>query len=209
MHPLPRGFYLREATEVAPALLGKLLVRRTGAGVSAGVIVETEAYIGSRDKGAHSYPNKRTERTEVQFGPGGYAYVYTIYGMHTCFNVVVNVPQEPEVVLVRALRPVEGLELMAKRRGTTDPAELCSGPAKLCQAMDITRAQYGCDLLGGELYIRDFEPVPPQEILVSPRINIDYAQECRDYPWRYFIKGEPWVSKVAPRYRQAGRPWTP
>jgi len=109
---------LRDANAVAPELLGKLLVHRSVAGVTSGIIVEVESYIGPFDKGAHSYLNRRTERTEIQFGLGGYAYIYAIYGMHFCFNIVTNIKEKPEVVLVRALEPVEGLELMRQRRNT-------------------------------------------------------------------------------------------
>lgn len=202
MSAVLRDFYLRDANLVAPELLGKILVHRTREGVTSGMIVEVEAYVGSYDKGAHSYPYKRTERTKIQFGLGGYAYVYSIYGMHCCFNVVTNVAEEPEVVLVRALEPVEGIELMKRRRGTDSLEGLCSGPGRLCQAMGITRSQYGCDLCGEELYIEPFADIPRGGIMVSPRINIDYAEECRDYMWRYFIKGSPFVSRVSRRYRE-------
>ncbi len=205
---LERGFYLRDATSVAPELLGKLLVRRAPEGVIAGMIVEVEAYMGADDKGAHSYQNRRTARTQIQFGPGGYAYVYSIYGMHYCLNVVTNVSEKPEVVLIRALRPVEGIELMRRRRKSApDVPALCSGPGKLCQAMGITKEQYGSDLRGPELWIQPFRSIADGDILVSPRINIDYAGECRDLLWRYFIKDEPCVSKVAARYLRQTRQW--
>lgn len=113
---LPRTFYLRSVNRVAPELLGKLLVHDTPEGTTSGIIVEVEAYDGKTDKGAHSYPNKRTPRTEIQFGPGGFAYVYAIYGMHNCFNVVTGGEGDPQVALVRALEPVDGLELMTRRR---------------------------------------------------------------------------------------------
>lgn len=206
MGVLPREFYLRDANAVAVGLLGKVLVHRTAEGVTGGVIVETEAYRGQMDKGAHSYPYKRTARTEIQFGPGGYAYVYAIYGLHCCFNVVAGPAEEPEAVLVRALRPVTGLELMAQRRPKAKGrAELCNGPGKLCQALDITKAQYGADLCGSELYVEEGEVLSPRDILVSPRINIDFAEECRDYLWRYFLKDEPCVSKVPKGY--GSLPW--
>lgn len=204
---LPREFYLRDANAVARDLLGQLLVHRTWEGLAAGVIVEVEAYIGAYDKGAHSYPNKRTPRTEVQFGPGGYAYIYAIYGLHCCFNVVCNLADKPEAVLVRALEPVAGLDLMARRRGAFGELELCSGPGKLCQALAITREQYGCDLCGAELYIQPGPAVAEGNIMVSPRINIDYAEECKDYLWRYFIKDNPYVSKVPKRYASRQRPY--
>ncbi len=201
---LPREFYLRDVHTVALAMLGKKLVHRTGGGVASGVIVEVEAYGGAADKGAHSYGNRRTARTEIQFGPGGYAYTYLIYGMYTCFNVVVNREGVPEVVLVRALAPAEGIELMEKRRGHCPEAQLCAGPGRLCAALDIGRAQYGADLCGEELYLEEGWGVDPGDVLVSPRINIAYAGESRDLPWRYYLKDCPFVSKVPKSY--VGRP---
>ncbi len=197
---LLREFYLQDANTVAASLLGKLLVHKSKEGTTSGMIVETEAYLGWCDKGAHSYPNKRTARTSVQFGDGGHAYVYLIYGMYSCFNVVTNKVDVPEAVLIRALEPIEGIELMRARRPKTRDERLCSGPGCLCSAMAITRELYGCDLCGNELYILPFSDVKKEDIMVSPRINIDYAKECKDYMWRYFIKDNRYVSKVAKRY---------
>lgn len=198
---LPRAFYLRNANIVAPELLGKLLVHRSIEGITSGIIVEVESYIGPFDKGAHSYLNRRTERTEIQFGLGGYAYIYAIYGMHFCFNIVTNINERPEVVLVRALEPVDGTSLMHQRRNVKNSIDLCNGPGKLCQAMGITKKLYGYDLCNSELYLKTMQCVEEKEIMVSPRINIDYADECKDYLWRYFIQGNPYVSKVAKRYK--------
>lgn len=203
--PLPREFYLRDANLIARELLGKCLVHVTAQGTAAGIIVEAEAYVGTWDKGAHSYPMKRTPRTKVQFGPGGFAYVYGIYGMHFCFNVVTNGPEVPEVVLVRALEPVEGIPLMERRRGTQEWEALCSGPGKLCQALDITKAQYGLDLTGGELFITSGREIRNETVCVSPRINIDYAEECAALPWRYYVNGNPCVSRVPARYTRLAR----
>lgn len=198
---LPREFYMRDANTVARALLGKLLVHQSPEGLAAGMIVETEAYAGPEDDGAHSYGGRRTARTEIQFGPGGYAYVFGIYGMHNCFNAVCAGVGKPEVVLVRALEPVEGIALMEKRRGSQSLTGLCSGPGKLCAALNITKAQYGLDLCGGELFITEYKTIAADKIRTSPRINIDYAEKCRDYPWRYFLADDPHVSKVPKRYR--------
>lgn len=210
-HCLPRTFYLRDANTVAPELLGKLLVHRSAEGLTSGIIVEVEAYLGGQDKGSHSYLNRRTARTKVQFGLGGYAYVYSIYGMYTCLNIVTNLCDKPEVVLLRALQPVDGIEQMRKRRGNPEhDVDLCNGPGKLCQAMGITKAQYGCDLCGSELYLSSASPmhtIPVENIMVSPRIHIDYAEECRDYLWRYFIQDNTYVSKVAKRYRDRQQIW--
>ncbi len=203
---LERDFYLRDARVVAEELLGKCLVHRTGEGVAAGMIVETEAYVGPEDKGAHSYGGRRTVRTEAMFGEGGHAYIYLIYGMYHCFNVVAGAAGRPEAVLVRALEPVDGIELMFKRQATArkkagDISALCRGPGKLCLSMGLTKENYGQDLCGDTLYIQEYKSVERPLICVSPRINIDYAEEYRDVPWRYYIKGNPSVSRVPRRYR--------
>lgn len=190
---MKREFYLRSALEVARDLIGKQLVHVTPEGITKGIIVETEAYLGKIDPAAHSYKAPPTGRTAVQYGPGGYAYVYTIYGLHCCMNVVTNLPQVPEVVLLRALEPTGGIFLMASRRGTTDLHSLCSGPGKLTQAMGITKADYGTDLLGDTLYIEDTGVSPP-EISATPRINIDYAGDAAAYPWRFTWKDSPFLS---------------
>jgi len=201
MKKLTRKFYQRSALEVAPKLLGKTLVHKSGESVTAGVIVETEAYVGPDDKGAHSCGGVPTERTAVMYGDGGFAYVYLIYGMYSCFNVVANAKDKPEAVLIRAIEPIEGVELMKTRRKTDNLYNLCSGPGKLCQALGITRFDSGADLCGGEIYILD-NPLPENaEIRVSPRINIDYAEEYRDVLWRFFLDDNRFVSKVPKKYR--------
>jgi DNA-3-methyladenine glycosylase len=195
---LSREFYERDTLLVARELLGKHLVRNTPEGMTIGKIVETEAYIGPDDAAAHTFRSLRSKRTEVAFGPGGFAYVYLIYGMYHCFNIVTNVAEKPEVVLIRALEPVDGLELMMKRRKTDKIKNLCSGPGKLCVAMDITKRDNGVDLCGDSLYLTDGDPVPDENIATTPRINIDYAGEAKNYPWRFVIKGNKFVSVKAP-----------
>lgn len=197
---LKRDFYLRDVNSVAPELLGKLLVHKTSSGTASGMIVEVEAYSGATEKGAHSYLNKRTPRTEIQFGDGGYAYVYSIYGMHSCFNVVTNKRDIPEAVLVRALEPVDGIDLMSTRRNVQNTLDLCSGPGKLCCALGISKANYGDDLCGSDLFIEEYKTFSKKEIAVSPRINIDYAGEDAKLLWRYFIKDNMYVSKVPKKY---------
>lgn len=197
---LNRDFYLRPALHVAPELLGKLLVHETAEGLAAGMICEVEAYVGPEDDGAHSYRNRRTARTEIQYGPGGFSYVFGIYGMHSCFNVVTAAEGKPEVVLVRALEPVKGIELMRRRRGKDELKQLCSGPGKLCQALGIGKEQYGLDLCAGPLYIEDYQDLPPEQIALSPRVNIDYAERYRDRLWRFYIKESRYVSKVPSRF---------
>jgi len=191
---LERSFYERETILVAKELLGKYLVRSTEEGITSGKIVEVEAYIGPHDAAAHTFNNLRTSRTEVVYGPGGYAYVYLIYGMYHCLNIVTNTAEKPEVVLIRALEPTDGIELMKKRRKCEKLKNLCSGPGKLCIAMDITRMHNGIDLCGNELYLLDNSKVPEENIISTPRINIDYAGEAKNYPWRFVIKDSKYLS---------------
>lgn len=195
MKKLAREFYTRNTLEVARDLLGKVLVHKTPEGITKGKIVEVEAYCGVKDKGAHAYGGLRTERTEIMFGPGGFSYVYLIYGMHSCMNIVTEQKEVPECVFLRALEPMEGIELMKKRRKTDKVKNLLNGPGKLCQGMGIDRSCYGLDLLGDKLYVE--EPVEKGEtieIVASKRINIDYAKEAKDFLWRFSIKDNPYVS---------------
>ena len=181
MMKLPREFYLRDGLTVARELIGKKLVTVLPEGVTSGIIVETEAYMGALDAAAHSYHGK-TERTKIFFGAGGFVYVYLIYGMHICTNVVANAEDVPEAVLIRALRPVDGVELMKLRRGKKNLRGLCSGPGKLSQALGITKDFYGEDLCGEKIFI---EPAENLSVTSTKRINIDYAGEAADYPWRF------------------------
>lgn len=186
--------YAADGITLARRLLGCRLVHETPEGAAGGVIVETEAYMGLSDDAAHSYRGRPGGRVNVQYGPGGFAYIYLIYGMHSCMNVVANGKDIPEAVLIRALKPDQGLELMYRRRPKAkDDRQLCSGPGKLCAALDITRAQYGLSLRGPELYILDRAVQPP--ITVSRRIGVDYAVRCRDELWRFTITGDPFVSR--------------
>ena len=155
------SFFRQDTVTLAQKLLGHLLVHRTPEGVTAGMIVETEAYVGAIDKACHAYKN-RSERTEIMYHDGGYAYVYLIYGMHCCFNVVTGPPGEGNAVLIRALEPVFGINLMERRRKTESLYNLCSGPGKICQALGITRKEYGLDLCDANspLYLRSFRSVP-------------------------------------------------
>ena len=193
MNKLPFDAYQTDGITLAKRLLGCKLVHRTPEGVAAGIIVETEAYMGLTDDAAHSYRGNPDGRVNVQYGPGGFAYIYLIYGMHSCMNVVANAPGIPEAVLIRALEPIDGLELMYSRRPKAKKdAQLCSGPGKLCAALAITRDQYGLDLTGDTLWIEDRETAP--QMVASPRIGVEYAKECGQHPWRFTIRDCPWVS---------------
>lgn len=160
-----------------------------------GKIVEAEAYIGPDDKASHAYKGLDSSRTHVQYGQGGFLYIYLIYGMHICTNIVVNGVGKPEVILLRALEPLEGIGLMKVRRGIEKTKDLCKGPGKLSKAMGITKAHYGMDLCGEEIYIEDAPDLTDAEIEKSKRINIDYAEEAAGYLWRFTIKGNTFVSK--------------
>jgi len=190
---LPRAFFEQDTVSVAKTLLGQRLCRRTPEGiVTAGLIVETEAYCGYGDPACHSYKGA-TDRTRAMFGPRGHAYIYLIYGMYHCFNIVSGPPGEPEAVLIRALEPEEGLVHMEARRGMDRRRQLCSGPGKLTIAMDIRRDLYGADLTAGHDLYLEAAP-PPQDITASKRINIGYAGEAADWLWRFSVADSPFVS---------------
>jgi len=191
---LERSFYERDTVQVAKELVGQILVRRTPEGETGGVIVETEAYLGKIDPAAHSYKGS-ADRVRVQYGPAGCAYVYLIYGMHWCFNITSGPYGVPEAVLIRALEPVDGLSLMAQRRGTDKPLQLCSGPGKLCRAMAIGRAQYGADLCSREdgLWLEAGKTLDTE---ATPRIGVDYAGEASLWPLRFVAKETRYSSKI-------------
>jgi DNA-3-methyladenine glycosylase len=194
---LQRAFYQQDTVKVAKNLLGKILIHESSQGKTAGRIVETEAYRGPEDKAAHSSGGRRTPRNEVMFGEKGHAYIYFIYGMYYCLNVTAgNVPGKPEAVLIRALEPVEGQDIMAKRRGArqTKTANLTNGPSKLCMVMDISKSQNKTDLTSPPLYIEDAPPVPKKDIVETTRIGVDYADEWKNRPWRFYIKRNIFVS---------------
>ncbi len=182
---LSRSFYERATIQVARELLGKLLVHRN----TAGMIVETEAYLGGDDLAAHS-ARGITPRTRVIFGPPGHAYVYFIYGMHECLNLVAEPEGKPGCVLIRALEPVRGIEWMKQRRpGVLTVRGLTSGPGKLTRALGITRALNGADVTRGELVVREWRS--DFDIAVTPRVGI---RQCADLPLRFLIRGNPFVS---------------
>ncbi len=192
MLKLQRTFYEQPTLQVAQQLLGKYLVRRHPDGLTVGRIVETEAYIGTEDKACHA-SRGRTPRTEVMFGPPGYAYVYLIYGMYDCLNLVTEAADYPAAVLIRAVEPREGIELMQARRGIDKLLNLTSGPGKLCRAFAIDRTLNGGDLCGGVLYVEDRgEPSP--SYVTQPRVGVDYADAWKHKPWRFLIRDSEFVS---------------
>jgi DNA-3-methyladenine glycosylase len=194
---LPREFYTRSnVVTVARELLGKLLVvpARNGTRVS-GKVVEVEAYRGPQDRAAHSFGGRRTQRTETMYRIGGTAYVFFVYGMYYQFNVVTNVVDIPHAVLVRAVEPVEGIELMRRRRHGQTDHNLTNGPGKLSIAMAIDRKLDAADLLGDRVWLEEGQNLPRSKIASGPRIGIDYAEEWIHKPWRFWIKDNSFVSR--------------
>jgi DNA-3-methyladenine glycosylase len=197
MKPLPRDFYTRaDVLEVARDLLGrKLVVKARNGSRVAGIIVETEAYRGPEDRASHAYNGRRTARTETMYGIGGTAYVYFVYGMYHQFNVVTGVEDTPHAILVRAVEPIEGLDVMRRRRRGRSEYELTSGPGRLCLALGIDRKLDKADLLGDRVWIEEGVSISPRLIARGPRIGIDYAESWAAKPWRFWICDNPFVSR--------------
>lgn len=195
---MSRDFYHQDVVKLARGLLGKVFVRMNQGKRLAGRIVETEAYLGIPDKAAHTVGGRRTPRNRAMWEDGGTLYVYFTYGMHHCMNVVAQQADEPVAVLIRALEPIEGTDVMYTRRKVArKDKDLCSGPAKLCQALAVSREQNGIDLVNdSHLWIEDHGiNVPPRSITRGPRIGVHYAQQWADKPYRFWIKDNVCVSK--------------
>ena len=193
---LPRSFYDRDAIDVARDLLGKTLVRELDGERLSARIVETEAYVGPHDLACHASKGM-TARNQVMFGEPGHAYVYFIYGMYYCLNLVTGRSGYPAAVLIRACEPLDGIETMRLlRKKAKKDLDLTSGPGKLCIALDIDRTLNGADVCDGkELFVEDAPPV--DDIVSCKRIGVDYAGEYKDKPWRFYIKDNPYVSLTA------------
>jgi DNA-3-methyladenine glycosylase len=195
--PLPRSFYERSTRAMARALLGTFLVHDEPGARSVGRIVETEAYLGAKDPAAHTFGGE-TVRNRTMFGPPGHLYVYLIYGIHHCCNVVTSPAGTGEAVLLRALEPVEGLDLMRERRGTRALKNLCSGPGKLVQALGLGREHDGNDLVRGSVFLADASSLPERfarrrlDIVTTTRVGITKAAEL---PLRFYERDNPHVSR--------------
>lgn len=196
MSRLPRDFFARNTLQVARDLLGQVLVRILDGERLSGRIVEVEAYIGEDDLASHARFG-RTPRNEAMYGPPGHAYVYQIYGLHHCLNIVTEAEGFPAAVLIRALEPLEGLERMRERRGVTDPVLLTSGPARLCQAMGIDRRLDRADLCAPDavLFVEPGTSVPDDRVATGPRVGVQGDLRARTVPWRFYIRDHPWVSR--------------
>jgi DNA-3-methyladenine glycosylase len=194
---LTDSFYRRtNVVKIARELLGKVLFTNVNGIITAGMIVETEAY-SWKEKGCHAYGAKKTNRNAVMFERGGHTYVYLCYGMHYLFNIVTNETDIPEAVLIRAVQPVHGIDEMIARRGNLKNGfHLTSGPGKLTKALGIDRKMNGKFLMGNDVWVEDAgNRVSSRNIITSPRIGIDYAGEDAHLPWRFTLSGNDWISK--------------
>ncbi len=188
-----------DVLQISKDLLGKVLCSyHPDEGITSGIIVETEAYAGAIDRASHAYGNRRTDRTEVMYEPGGVAYVYLCYGIHSLFNVITGYKDVPHAVLVRALEPLDGLDIMLRRRNMkkVEP-RVTAGPGMLTQAMGITTKDDGTELDGKRIWIvNGGREVKDDEIIASPRVGVDYAGEDAHLPYRFRIKDNEWTSKA-------------
>ncbi|SHM38477.1 DNA-3-methyladenine glycosylase [Chryseobacterium carnipullorum] len=195
---LSLSYYLnQDVLFLAKDLLGKVLFTEVNGDITAGIIVETEAYFGVVDKASHAYGGRRTERTETLYSQGGISYVYLCYGIHHLFNVVTSIEGEPHAVLIRAVEPLAGKEIMELRRNiSADKPAVSSGPGSAAKALGINRSFNKKDLTENEIWIEDHGiRYAPEMIVAGPRIGVAYAQEDALLPWRFYVKGNPYVSK--------------
>jgi len=197
MKKLGHDFYNRsDVVKIARELIGKIIVTRFDGKFTTGRIVETEAYAGVIDKASHAYGGRRTKRTEVMFGAGGHAYVYLCYGIHHLFNVVTNRENIPHAILVRAVEPLEGVDIMLQRTGKKRADHtLTKGPGNVSKALGICTGHTGYSLLSDDLFIASDGYAPPDKVIAaSPRIGVDYAGEDALLPYRFTLNGNPYVS---------------
>jgi len=197
MKKLPLSFYQRpDVIQIAKDLLGKILVTKWKGQISSGRIIETEAYAGATDNASHASGGRRTQRNEIMYADGGVAYVYLCYGIHHLFNVVTNIKENPHAVLIRALEPMKGIETMLERTGKEKlDFTLTKGPGNVSKALGIFTKHSGSSLLGKEIFIAgDGFSYSANEIIASPRIGVEYAGKDAKLPFRFYVKGNPFVS---------------
>ncbi len=191
-----REFYLQDTHHIARSLLGCYLISEIDSTVCGGMIVEAESYLGTDDKASHSQRFGRTKRTEIQFGLGGFAYIFQVYGMYYQFCLVTGTYDVSDVVLIRALEPIFGVEKMMQRRKVSDIKSISNGPGKLCNALGITKEHYAADLCGNIVWLAKSDAeISDNQIVCAPRIGIEYADDYKDKLWRYYIKDNKFVSK--------------
>jgi DNA-3-methyladenine glycosylase len=197
MKKLDYNFYRRnDVITIARDLLGKVLVTNWGGAITSGRIVETEAYNGVVDRASHAYNGRRTARTEIMYNDAGSGYVYLCYGIHHLFNVVTNVKNTPHAILIRAVEPLQGINIMLQRTGKQNPDRtLTSGPGNVSKALGILTRHSGISLMDNLIFIADDGyALPRKEIIATPRIGVDYAGEDALLPYRFIIKDNPYVS---------------
>lgn len=198
-HKLPPSFYCQDdVVDLARQLLGKVLCTHLdGKTLTSGIITETEAYCGRRDKACHANGGVRTDRTETMYRSGGVAYIYLCYGIHHLFNIVTNVEDKADAILIRAIKPVDGKEIMLERRNAQKVGpSLTAGPGRLTQALGITTTLDATDLTGDTIWIEDRgNSVSDGAITATKRVGVDYAGEDADLPWRFYPSDSRWVSQ--------------
>lgn len=195
MDKLNISFYQQEdVVTTAKQLLGKILVTQLEGVRTSGIITETEAYAGAVDRASHAWNNRRTKRTEIMYMPGGVAYVYLCYGIHYLFNVITNVADVPHAVLIRAIEPIDGIDMMKARYGKTPPL-FTAGPGSLSKALGINSSLNGENLMGNKVWIEDANAIPEHKIITGSRVGVSYAGEDAYLPYRFSIKDNKWVSK--------------
>ncbi len=194
---LPRKFYTQSTLKIAKQMLGKYLVRKIGSKKLIGKIVETEAYIGPEDKASHAYQGKITERNKAEYLIGGHIYIYLVYGMYWQLNISTGNEGQPECVLIRALEPVIKNLNIESKEDMLKIKNLANGPGKLCRWLKLDKSFYGEDLVKSKrIWLEEGEKIKPSQIIASKRIGIDYAEEWASVPWRFYIKNNPFVSRI-------------
>ena len=200
MFKLPVDFYQREdVLTISRELLGKVLCTQFAGHLTSGIIVETEAYAGETDRASHAYGGRRTKRTEIMYAPGGTSYIYLCYGIHHLFNIVTNKKNIPHAILIRAIQPQDGIEIMLQRRNKKklNPS-LTAGPGSLTQALGITVKNSAVSLTGNLIWLEEQNIYyEEQDILASPRVGVQYAEKDAQNPWRFQIENSPWVSPAS------------
>ena len=194
MRCLKEEFFKKLAKKVALELLGQYLIRECHGFKVVVRIVEVEAYLGAKDKASHAYGGRRTKRNNAMYQRGGVFYVYKIYGLYHCLNVVTGINNSPQAVLIRAVEPIEGIERLRKNRAAKTDKNLTNGPGKLTQAMEINSSFNSQSVENKELYFSRGEKIKINQIIKAPRINIDYAEECKDLLLRFYLKGNKFIS---------------
>lgn len=195
---LKEEYYLNEdVVDLAKDLLGKVLYTKIDNEITAGIIVETEAYFGIKDKASHAYGGRRTNRTETMYGTGGIAYVYLCYGMHNLFNIVSSKENDPHAVLIRGIEPLVGINIIEERRNMPHTkGAVSAGPGSAAKALGIDKTFNAKNLTGNEIWIEDHKiRYKAEDIAATPRVGIAYAKEHALLPWRFFVKGNKYVSK--------------